>query len=98
MSHLVGDLRFGLRMLRKHPGHAAAAVAALGLGIGLTTAMFSIVDGVILKGLPLEGADRIMHLEGANPELNADFQDFLDWRRDRPPSRAWRRSTPRPST
>src|SRR5262245_17312150 len=86
MTHLLSDFRFGLRMLRKHPGHTAAAAVALALGIGLTTAMFSIVDGVILKGLPLERADRIVHLEGDNPQrdkngVTPDFQDFLDWRR-----------------
>jgi putative ABC transport system permease protein len=86
MPHLLSDFKFGLRMLRKHPGHTLAAAVALGLGIGLTTATFSIVDGVLLKGLPFEHAERIVHLEGENPQrglngVEADFQDFLDWRR-----------------
>ena len=85
MISLVQDLRFGLRMLRKNPGHSLAAVAALGLGIGLVTAMFSIVYGAMLRGLPFEESERLMHLENNNPSrdepsLEVFLHDFLDWR------------------
>ncbi|MDP9122292.1 MAG: ABC transporter permease [Acidobacteriota bacterium] len=86
MRTLWRDIRFGVRILGKHPGHTAAAAVALALGIGLTTAMFSIVYGVILRGLPFPGAERIMFLETANSARNqkslaVDLADFLDWRK-----------------
>jgi putative ABC transport system permease protein len=85
MTSLLQDLRFGLRMLRKNPGHSLAAVAALGLGIGLVTAMFSIVYGAMLRGLPFDESERLMHLENNNPSrdepsLEVFPHDFLDWR------------------
>lgn len=85
MTSLLQDFRFGLRMLRKNPGHSVAAVAALGLGIGLVTAMFSIVYGAVLRGLPFEESERLMHLENNNPSrdepsLEVYLHDFLDWR------------------
>ena len=46
------DLRYAVRMIAKHPGASALAVVALALGIGLTTTMFSIVQGAVLRGLP----------------------------------------------
>ena len=60
MSSLTRDLRFGSRSLRKHIGLSAVAVFALTLGIGLTTTMFSIVYGALLRGLPYPDADRIV--------------------------------------
>ena len=54
MIDVAKDLRYGVRMLRKRPGTSALAAAALALGIGLTTTMFSIVDGAFLRGLPFE--------------------------------------------
>ncbi len=54
MQNLIRDIRFAFRSLVRKPGLAITAVTALGLGIGLTTAMFSIVNGVVLRGLPVE--------------------------------------------
>jgi len=53
------DLRYALRMLTKHPAVSGLAVGALGLGIGLTAVMFSIVYGALLRGLPFENGERI---------------------------------------
>src|SRR5580693_7679598 len=80
------DIRFGLRMLRKAPGHSAAAAIALSLGIGLTTAVFSIVYGAIFRGLPYEHCESLMVLDTQNPSrdlLNqpVEVHDFLDWRK-----------------
>ena len=85
MSHLFRDFRYGLRMLGKTPGQTAAAVLALGLGIGLTAAMFSIVYGIVLRGLPLPDSERLIHLENQNlsrdqKSLEVGLHDFLDWR------------------
>ena len=85
MSSFLQDLRFAFRMLLKNPGYSLAAVAALGLGIGLVTAMFSIIYGVLLRGLPFDESENLMHLENANPSqdqpsLEVFLHDFLDWR------------------
>ena len=60
MSTLVQDFRYALRALIKSPGFAATAIVTLALGIGATTAMFSVVDGVLLKPLRYRDADRIV--------------------------------------
>ena len=60
MREWLLDLRYGARMIVKRPGTSAIAIIALALGIGLTTTMFSIVEGVLLRGLPFPESDRIM--------------------------------------
>ncbi|HYL83650.1 MAG TPA: ABC transporter permease, partial [Candidatus Angelobacter sp.] len=62
LDALLQDLRFGLRMLVKYPVFTAVAVLTLGLGIGATTAIFSVVDGVLLRSLPYRNADQIVRL------------------------------------
>ena len=82
---VLQDLRYGTRLLRKSPGLSAISILALAVGIGLTTTMFSIVYGAILRGLPFEEPERIMHLERANPErdiqsMEVTQHDFAAWR------------------
>ncbi|HEV3482855.1 MAG TPA: ABC transporter permease [Candidatus Acidoferrales bacterium] len=60
LETLLQDVRFGLRMLRKNPGFTAVAVITLALGIGATTAMFTVFDGVLLKSLRYPDAQRIV--------------------------------------
>jgi predicted permease len=74
-DELGGDIRYGLRALRRNPGFAAVTVLSLALGIGATTAMFSLIYAVLLHPFPYAGADRIM-----NPFL-ADEQhpDGFSW-------------------
>src|SRR5215469_8088133 len=60
-DELSGDIRYGLRALRRNPGFAAVAVLSLALGIGATTAMFSLIYAVLLNPFPYVGADRIVN-------------------------------------
>jgi len=60
-DELGGDIRYGLRALRRNPGFAAVAVLSLALGIGATTAMFSLIYAVLLHPFPYAGAERIVN-------------------------------------
>ncbi len=80
------DLRLAFRMMVGRPGMSALAIVALALGIGLTTIMFSIVNGVILRGLPFADSDRIYHFGRLNVANNNDdgdeaatLHDYVDW-------------------
>jgi putative ABC transport system permease protein len=84
MNALLQDLRYGIRMLLKQKSFTAVALIALALGIGANTAMFSLVNGVLLRPLPYPNADRIVYFEGRNPsqgitDSNISFPDFADW-------------------
>src|SRR5215203_2262095 len=84
MNTLLHDIRYGVRMLLKHRGFTAVAVIALALGIGANTAIFSLVNGVLLRPLPFPDAARIIYFDGKNPtqgitESNISFLDFTDW-------------------
>jgi putative ABC transport system permease protein len=85
MSVFLQDLRFGFRLLRKNPWLTLVAVVALGMGIGLTAMMYSMVHGALVRGLPFPDGDRIYHVERANPsqgmtQMSVPMHDFLDWR------------------
>jgi putative ABC transport system permease protein len=84
MNTLFQDIRFGLRMLLKHKGFTAVAIIALGLGIGANTAIFSLVNGVLLRPLAYPKPEQIVYFEGQNPksgitDSNVSFPDYLDW-------------------
>jgi len=67
MSHVVSDIRSGVRLLFKYPTLSLVAVLTLGLGIGLATTVFSVVNGGLFKGLPFPDADRIVAVVSTNP-------------------------------
>ena len=86
MQTLFQDIRFALRLLRKSPGSAAVSVLMLAIGIGMTSAIFSFVNGLLLRPLALPEIDRLAFLWESNPSKGrpraavapANFQDWLD--------------------
>lgn len=82
---LLQDLRYGARKLLTNPGFSAVSVVTLALGIGLTTTMFSIVYGALMRGLPFEHGERVVSIRRSNPvrdfrEMSVTLHDFADYR------------------
>jgi putative ABC transport system permease protein len=84
-DELLQDVRYGARTLFKHPGYAALAVLTLGLGIGANTAIFSVINGVLLKPLPYGHGDRLAIVRQSAPltgqaQMGVAIAEYFDYR------------------
>ncbi len=89
LEELVQDLRYGARTLTKNPGFAAMAVLTLGLGIGANTAIFSVINGVLLKPLPYENGSRLVLIQQTTPltpqpNFGVSIRELYDYREQLP--------------
>ncbi len=83
LAGLTYDVRYGFRTLRRSPGFTAVAILALALGIGANTAIFSVVNGVLLQPLTYPDASRLLRIYEAWPEFgngSVAYPNYLDWR------------------
>ena len=86
METLIKDIRYGVRSFLKRPGFLVIAISTLALGIGATTAMFTVVNSVLLRPLQFPEPERIVLLYGINPRLgitqgNMSVPDIVDWQK-----------------
>src|SRR4030095_6409540 len=83
MTGFIQDIRYALRALARAPGFSAVAVLTLALGIGATTIVYSLVDGILLKPLPIADPGRVVfarELTATGEEMSVSWPNFVDWR------------------
>ena len=85
MDSVIADLKYALRAMRRNPGFTAIALAALAIGIGANTAIFTVVDAVLLQPLPYPQPDRIMKVARQEPSGTSDSNSipkYMVWRKN----------------
>lgn len=85
LESVLRDVRHAVRALRRNPGYALLAIATLGLGVGANTAIFTVINGVLLRPLPYADQDRIVHLDQLEKRTGTDglgfsIQEYFDYR------------------
>src|ERR1043166_5574317 len=76
MSKFLQDLRYGIRTMLKHPGFTLIAVMTLALGIGSSTAIFTVVDAAVIRGLPYRSPEQLYHMWERTPQKEFDQREF----------------------
>jgi len=83
LERVLGDIMYAMRQLRRSPGFAASVIGTLALGIAAATAMFTVVDHVLLRPLPFRDPDRLVTIDQINPKSHARYygawQDIQEW-------------------
>src|SRR3989441_1298113 len=83
MNTIIQDIRYGVRMLLKTPVLTFIVILALALGIGANTAIFSVLNAVVLRPLPYDHAEQLLFLNERSPvldEMSISYPNFTDWR------------------